>query len=585
MKIDFVLTSCNINEKYIEYFPIIHNLWKNSFNLEIKLILISDEIPDNLLEIADNIILFPPIDNIHSAYISQVIRILYPALFNNKNILITDCDIIPISKRYFINNVGRYTDDKFISYRDAYLKQKMIAICYNLANSATWASIFNIKSEEDIRARLIEWYNPEYNGIKNCEGWYTDQKKLYEYVFNWTEKNDRFIQLRDNDLLFNRLDKRDRQYIIDNYKLILEKIRDKEYTDFHIYKNHHESPMILKEIINEIILLNYDSNKRILFVENISIKNDNDMSTLYPMKCDKIIDNINFNYLDIGGSYKEEEIKEKLDNSSVILFGSRSIHLYKRYNKAVRGEIYIRNRFILYHAMKKDKYILLQDIHQRTYNDLHELAEYLNENRINIIYTFYRCFEAKIINIRTPNCKKFWVPHHINTSIFRFKNKPKIYDILLFGSVEPRHYPFRHRLFELILNNPMLSCLTIKHIKKPEEFDPDICEDGLADIISSSRITVSTESKYGYLVAKYFEIASCKSLIAGNMPKDGVEIFRDNYLHLNNEMRDDEIIEKLLDCLNNYGEYKEKIEFISDKINKEYNLDKYIERLLEILVN
>ena len=68
------------------------------------------------------------------------------------------------------------------------------------------------------------------------------------------------------------------------------------------------------------------------------------------------------------------------------------------------------------------------------------------------------------------------------------------------------------------------------------------------------------------------------------MPKDGIEIFGDNYLYLDNQMRDDEIIERILDCLNNYGDYKEKIEILSDKINKEYNLDKYLERLLGILI-
>ena len=584
MKIDLVLTSCNINEKYIEYFPIIYNLWKNSFNLEIKLILISDEIPDNLVEFNESIILFPPLENIHSAYISQVIRILYPALFDNKNIMITDCDIIPISKDYFINSVDKIPNDKFICYRDAYFNQEMIAICYNLANSSTWRTIFNVRTTEDISIKLREWYNPQYDGTKNCEGWFTDQKMLYRYIFNWIEKDNRVIHLRDKDLSFNRLDKRDRQYIVDNYKLILERIREREYTDFHIYKNHHKSPIILKEIVNEIILLNRDSKKKILFIENISIKGDNEMSTLYPMKCEKIISNINFNYLDIGKSYKEGEIREILDNASILLFGCRSIHLYKRYSSLLREEIEGRNRFILDNSVKIDKYILLQDIHQRTYNDLHELAEYLNSNKINIIYTFSKCYEAKIINIRTPNCKKYWIPHHINTNIFRFTNRPKIYDILLFGSTDPRHYPFRCRLFRLILNDPMLSCLTVKYIEKPNYFNRNICEEGLADIISSSRITISTGSKYGYLVAKYFEIASCKSLIAGNMPKDGIEIFGDNYLYLDNQMRDDEIIERILDCLNNYGDYKEKIEILSDKINKEYNLDKYLERLLGILI-
>jgi hypothetical protein len=587
MKIDLVLTSCDMNKKYIEYFPIIYNIWRNSFNLEICLILIADEIPEILKEYKNNIILFPPIENVHTAYISQTVRILYPALFKNKNILITDCDILPVSKKYFIDSILSYDNDKFISYRDAYIKQNMIAICYNVANSKVWSSIFDINSIDDIKNKLIEWYNPLYDGTKNCPGWFTDQEKLFNYIDKWDNKSIDLIMLNDKELSFNRLDKRDTQYILDNKELILEKINNNEYTDFHIYRNHHKTPNILKSIINQIIELNKDNYKKILFVENISIDNDNTMSTLYPMKCELIKNNINFKVYNLGDELNKgielNRIKEYLENCNIILFGCRSIHLYKTYKSPVKQTLYDINKIILENSIDKKKFILLQDIHQKTYNDLHVLGEYLNTNNINIIYTFYNCYEAKIINRYTPNCKKYWLPHHINTGIFNYKNGPKIYDILLYGTVHSVHYPFRKRLFDIILNNKIFEVYNIKFIPRPDEFNPEICEEGLADILSSSKITISTNSKYDYLVAKYFEIAACKSLIAGNMAKDGIDIFKDNYLTLNNSMSDDEIIKLLIETIDNFDKYSEQINSMYNKVISEFNFDRYLEKLIEIL--
>jgi hypothetical protein len=166
MKIDFVLTAGNINSHYTNLYPLIYKIWKERFNLDCYLILVADEIPDYLEELKNYIILWKPIENINNIYVAQVIRILYPALFKNKNILITDLDIFPVSRKYFIDSIKDVDDNKFISYTNRYFKQKMVAICYNVAKSEVWSDIFGINTEDYIRKFLIEYYNNEYNGIK-----------------------------------------------------------------------------------------------------------------------------------------------------------------------------------------------------------------------------------------------------------------------------------------------------------------------------------------------------------------------------------------------------------------------------------
>ena len=324
--------------------------------------------------------------------------------------------------------------------------------------------------------------------------------------------------------------------------------------------------------------------KKILFIEN-ELENDNPMSTCYKIKCNKIKnivrDEIIIKYYNIGNN----DIHIEPKNYDIALFGCRSIYLYKVYKNKVKEEL--KTKFELIVNSIKTKFFIIQDMHQKTYGSIEQLCNILNFYNFNIIFTFYDNAEAKLIRKLTPQCKYFHLPHHIDTNIFKNyneNNNEKDIDILLFGSVHPKHYPFRKRLFDLILNNKdkFSSVYFIEY--DSNVFNPLHCESGLAKLLNRSKISIATKSRYDYLVGKYFEIPSSNCLIAGDIPKDGIDLFKNNILELTNTMEDYEIISKLLECLNNYSEYISKIEKIKNIVDTKYNLDEYIERLLNILL-
>lgn len=255
MKIDIVLTACNDNSYYYNLYPYVYKVWKKRFNLDLHMIFIYDKDIDSLPEVLapykNFIIIFKPIPNMNTCYIAQLIRILYPCLIPNVNILITDVDIIPISNNYFIEPIKDISNDKFITWTDRYSEKKMYAICYNLANTSTWKKIFNIHKINDINNFLISKYNPDYTGQKNCPGWYTDQLVLFEYLNN---HSDNLIVLQDNLIGYNRLNGKSEsalQNIKTNKKDFLEKILT--YSDFHIIRNYHKNINLLNDIFNKII--------------------------------------------------------------------------------------------------------------------------------------------------------------------------------------------------------------------------------------------------------------------------------------------------------------------------------------------
>ena len=226
-------------------------------------------------------------------------------------------------------------------------------------------------------------------------------------------------------------------------------------------------------------------------------------------------------------------------------------------------------------------------MHQKTYGSIEQLCTILNQYNFNIIFTFYDNAEARLIRRLTPQCKYYHLPHHIDINIFKNYNENnniKDIDILLFGSVHPKHYPFRKRLFDLILNNKD-KFSNIYFIEYDSSvFNPSHCESGLSKLLNRSKICIATKSRYDYLVGKYFEIPASNCLIAGDIPRDGRDLFKGNILELTNTMGDDEIISILDECLNNYSNYTDKIEKIKNTVDLKYNLDEYIKSLLNIIL-
>ena len=225
MKIDCVLTAVNSLKFYIDFIPLFIKTWNKLYpNIDVKIIFISDNIPDEFLIYKDNIILFTPIEDIPTKYTSQLIRLLYPCILNYKNgIIITDIDMIPMNKHYFTKNIIKYNNDKFIYFLgNQLLKKKQIGMCYNVATPNTWKDIFKINSLEDIIIFLKKYGKNPY--------WFLDQITLYKYVMKWNKKTNNLVclDLKKNSLVRNRFN-------ISNKK-IKKNISLGKYDDYHCFR-------------------------------------------------------------------------------------------------------------------------------------------------------------------------------------------------------------------------------------------------------------------------------------------------------------------------------------------------------------
>ena len=256
MKIDICLVTSNENPAYYVFYPYIKEIWEKLLNVKCILVYIGDTLPTILEGYEESIIMFKPITGIHTAFIAQTIRLLYPCIMNEyKNgILISDVDAIPLNGPYFTNQIEKYADDTFISYSfdpkvDATKEQNM---SYNVALSKVWRDIFKVSNIDDINRTLIQWYQEvkEYHFDtkyrSKCKGFHFDQQVFYKSLENWP--------LRKTHLISFDLSKRSRLHKItaSNEKEVLEKIREGKYDDFIFlrpYQKHLSSKLKIKSLI------------------------------------------------------------------------------------------------------------------------------------------------------------------------------------------------------------------------------------------------------------------------------------------------------------------------------------------------
>jgi hypothetical protein len=249
-----VLVATDMNYNYFQFIPPFIAAWKKLFpDINIHIVVIAYTLIDELLPYKEYIHLFPPIENVSTAFISQNIRLFYPALLTETKggILITDMDIIPMSKAYYTDPIKNIDDNKFFCYRPlSCVGPKEMVICYNIAHQKVWKEIFNINSETDIATRINSIYQlPKYIGENAGKHynpfWITDQLYLYEITQEWHKTSGNLI-ISNNDKISRstRLDRNDYP------RYNIEFIKNGTYIDFHMPRHYNKYKEFIDNIIN-----------------------------------------------------------------------------------------------------------------------------------------------------------------------------------------------------------------------------------------------------------------------------------------------------------------------------------------------
>lgn len=238
MKLECVLTATDLNPLYYQLVPTFVEAWRRTHpDVDVRIVLVGDEVPELLKPYEDKLILFKPLrGGVPTALTAQCIRLLYPGILDYRNgVMITDVDRIPLNSTYYTGELAGLSDDKFASTHGGHLLHvKQISIVYNAGTSNTWRDMFGVSSEEEARQRLRRihgratakwkriWQRSRHaarflldntRGIRTFEDirdarlrytksvranadyhlWFLDQKELYRSAMRWHRRTGNLV--------------------------------------------------------------------------------------------------------------------------------------------------------------------------------------------------------------------------------------------------------------------------------------------------------------------------------------------------------------------------------------------------------
>jgi hypothetical protein len=205
-----VILSSNDNPEYIDFWPGVAKAWREIIGIEPVLFFIGDQSKVESLSKHGQVIRVNPLSSWDIVNQSQSIRLWAGTKFPNDNLIISDLDMLPINKDYFVNNALNSPDDSLISYTSDvlkygfYLRVPQLPMCYLAAKGSTFNQILEIDEN-------TSWESFAKSMQSRNLGYGTDQRFFYEKFLKWPQKNERYIGLErgwiGGKIAVNRLDK------------------------------------------------------------------------------------------------------------------------------------------------------------------------------------------------------------------------------------------------------------------------------------------------------------------------------------------------------------------------------------------
>jgi hypothetical protein len=237
MKIKYAIMGSNMNPIYYDFWPIISKTWKEVFDITPVLGLICDEDSDFIQDKYGLIKKFKSIEGIDDGLQSQIVRFYLPSILDDISIT-SDIDMVPLSKKYFIDNIKPFDENKFYvmtSDNPECLRNHEYQMCYNIAKPQLFKDVLKI---EDSWVDFV-------NKLKNLGfGWTTDQRYLYDMVNAYANKENIVLLNRGfSGFAHNRIDRAIWHYDVNA-------VKNGDYIDSHLLRPYQEHKAEIDNLIN-----------------------------------------------------------------------------------------------------------------------------------------------------------------------------------------------------------------------------------------------------------------------------------------------------------------------------------------------
>lgn len=156
-------------------------------------------------------------------------------------------------------------------------------------------------------------------------------------------------------------------------------------------------------------------------------------------------------------------------------------------------------------------------------NYIQQRKKFVVQEKIDVIFVHYKdAFKKRYPKL---NKRMIWLPHHVNTDLFKNYHLEKTTDLLMMGAMSPRLYPLRAKMLQTLKNIPGFTYYPHPgYGREKDSYPGSLIGKAYAKEINRAKIFLTCHSIYEYPLLKYFEILGCHTLLLAPSSKELTEL-------------------------------------------------------------
>lgn len=192
MKINKVILSSDSNPLYLDFWPLVSKIWIEKFNIKPILLYVDENHDIDVSKEYGDVFKFKPVKNVPIYLQVLWIRYWIFSKFQEEILMISDIDMIPLSKKYFIDNISNIEDEKYVHLNPCIDSYGTLPSCYHICNGKLFSEILELeKSWEESIINLMR-LNIGTKILGTKDHWFADEryssKKILEYKERFPNK-------------------------------------------------------------------------------------------------------------------------------------------------------------------------------------------------------------------------------------------------------------------------------------------------------------------------------------------------------------------------------------------------------------
>ena len=248
MKIDKVVHSSDNNPFYLDFWPIVSKIWKQKFKVEPVLVYIGDE-DIKIDDTYGTVIKMTPIKNVPIYLQTLWIRYWIPSTEPDKTWMISDIDMLPISEKYFKQQLEEIDDDKYVHLNPCVDEYGTLPSCYHVAKGRKFTEVLELPKSWEESLRMVYDSNlgadpGAHLAGKNC--WFADERYANLKVIKYPKKWDLVFLERHGGQNGRRVDR-------GNWSYDPELVVNGWYFDSHCIRPYHQHKQEIDNFVNLIL--------------------------------------------------------------------------------------------------------------------------------------------------------------------------------------------------------------------------------------------------------------------------------------------------------------------------------------------